>query len=101
MKIHQVISRPYKSSKEKEESKIMLVQNNLIRASVKDGRGCYSLNMLSLRRLKIPPGVRWVEPLEVKSNNRCGMQIPNSVTSMAVVEVTSKSFELLNNRNGY
>ena len=47
MKIHQVISRPYKSrpyksSKEKEESKIMLVQSNLIRPSVKDGRGCYS-----------------------------------------------------------
>ena len=42
MKIHKVISRPYKSSKEKEESKIMLVQSNLIRPSVKDGRGCYS-----------------------------------------------------------
>ena len=41
MKIHQVISRPYKSSKEKEESKIMLVQSNLIRPSVKDRRGCY------------------------------------------------------------
>ena len=41
MKIHQVISRPYKSSKEKEESRIMLVQSNLIRSSVKDGRGCY------------------------------------------------------------
>ena len=42
MKIHQVISRPYKSSKEKEESRIMLVQSNLIRLSVNDGRGCYS-----------------------------------------------------------
>ena len=41
MKIHQVISHPYKLSKEKEESRIMLIQSNLIRSSVKDGRGCY------------------------------------------------------------
>ena len=58
MKIHLVISRPYKPSKEKKGRGIMLVQNNLIRPSVKDRRGCYPLNMLSLRRLKIPPGVR-------------------------------------------
>ena len=101
MKIHLVISRPYKSSKEKKGRRIMLVQNNLIRLSGKDRRGCCALNMLSLRWLKIPPGVRRVEPLKVKSNNCYGMQISNNVTPMAVMEVTSESFELLNNRNGY
>ena len=82
----QVLSRPYKSSKEKRGRRNILAQFNLVYPLALDEH-------ISTRCEGNRTITSQVQPLWNTD--------PNNVTSMAVMEVTSKPFGLLNSRNGY